>query len=86
MRGNEEARDGRAGTLWGEGMANKPQKRMGRPPKAESEAVLTKRFQVMLDPDTHAWVLDHGGAGYIRRLVEADRANTNRIPTEAEKR
>jgi len=65
-------------------MANTPQKRMGRPPKPESEAVLTKRFQVMLDPDTHAWVLGHGGAGYIRRLVEEDRSKAAMIAEESD--
>jgi hypothetical protein len=74
-------------------------KRRGRPPKAESEAVLTKRFQTkaeseavltkrfqtMLDPDTHAWVLAHGGGAYIRRLVEEDRKHeaNNNITTTA---
>jgi hypothetical protein len=54
-----------------------PPKRRGRIPKAEGgeykEAVLTERFQTMLDPVTHAWVLANGGGKYIRRLIEEDR-------------
>lgn len=53
-------------------MADRPRKRMGRPPKAESEAVLTAFFRFLMTPDMKQWVLDHGGAAYIRRLVEED--------------
>ena len=50
-----------------------PIKRRGRPPKPQSEAVLTERLPVYLTPDMKAWILDHGGAEYLRRLVEEDR-------------
>lgn len=46
---------------------------MGRPPKAESEAVLTAVVRFMATPEMKAWVISRGGGSYLRRLVEEDR-------------
>jgi hypothetical protein len=47
-------------------------KRMGRPPGTAKPAVLTARLDMFVTPEMKGWVLDHGGAEYIRRLVQAD--------------
>jgi hypothetical protein len=55
-------------------------KRMGRPPRAEGgqykDAVLTATFRFFMVPEMKAWIISHGGAGYLRRLVDEDRRKT----------
>jgi hypothetical protein len=51
--------------------------RGGRPRKGGSDAVLTERLVVPINPDLKAWVLDHGGASLVRRLLEAERERDN---------
>ena len=53
-------------------MNDRANRRMGRPPKEDRESILTERVSVPVSPDMKQWVLGHGGAGYIRRLVEKD--------------
>lgn len=48
-------------------------KRKGRPPGTHPPAVFTADVHVFMTPEQKAWVLEHGGAAYIRRLVEEDR-------------
>ncbi len=50
-------------------MGDNTPKRMGRPPKSVSEAVLTADFRFLMTPEMKAWVLSHGGAYLIRRLI-----------------
>ncbi len=53
-------------------MESKP-KRRGRPPGAHPPAVFTADVHIYMTPEQKEWVLNRGGAGYIRRLVEEDR-------------
>lgn len=54
-------------------MENSANRRMGRPPREDREALLTERVTVPVSVEMKAWVLAHGGASYIRRLIEEDR-------------
>ncbi len=49
--------------------------RGGRPKRPEgiSDAILTERLVVPIDPDLKAWAMQHGGAGLVRRLLETER-------------
>lgn len=47
--------------------------RGGRPPKEQSEAELTARWEILLPPDLKTWALEHGGAGLVRQLLERER-------------
>jgi hypothetical protein len=46
--------------------------RGGRPPKVQSDATLTARMELLLEPTQKEWVMAHGGAEYVRRLIAAD--------------
>jgi hypothetical protein len=52
--------------------------RGGRPPKAESDATLTARWEILIEPDLKVWAMQHGGAGLVRRLLERERADAAR--------
>lgn len=49
-------------------------RRRGRPQKEQSEAVFTARLEILLTPEMKARILAKGGAAYLRRLIEADKA------------
>jgi hypothetical protein len=54
-------------------MEDTPKKRMGRPPLYDRESLLKERLTVLVTREQKEYILTHGGAEYIRRLVEEDR-------------
>jgi hypothetical protein len=48
-------------------------KRKGNWKRTAPPAVYTDTFRFLLTPEQKEYILDHGGAEYLRRLVEEDR-------------
>jgi hypothetical protein len=50
--------------------------RGGRPPKQQSDATLTARMEVLMEPALKEWTMAHGGGEFVRALLERARVGS----------